>query len=506
MVHLRAELSPEEQAAIRWRISELRSEISAAEREVEALKVTLGPDKGRTRPGILGTAARGSETLVARVGKSLRVFSSTLQRKADPLGFLRDDAIAGLRLASNLSLAAGYLQQSPGLVTHAPAIYARISQLEPYAPGILPVVEKWLPVIEPHLDDVLERLDDIEPHLPYVIENIDVLAPHCGSLLRHLDALLMYAEEDEAWLPELIEYVPFFAPRLDTLGPHLALLRPHMALLLPHMPVIARNVDAFIPFVSVSANADVLLHYFGWLLRVPIVRRVIFIPGVPRLIARMAQWLPKRPVRGATGDLQCSWDDCDCYAANAARYYKAPKGGRDVQRALQEALGRVPVAKTENAAGRSHGEPWPGTASVGFIARSRVLISPGFVSHTVQLRLQSATNPNTGKTTAGQTCNGHTFSTGTSQRRLRRRRANPATRGAGATRHVSASTPSGCRSVVRRPWGRSHSGTSPQHTRPCPGPKSNGSPCARPPLAARQSQPARRTCSGATRARSLACS
>ena len=171
------------------------------------------------------------------------------------------------------------------------------------------------------------------------------------KLLRHLDALLMYAEEDEAWLPELIEYVPFFAPRLDTLGPHLALLRPHMPLLLPHMPVIARNVDAFIPFVSVSANADVLLHYFGWLLRVPIVRRVIFIPGVPRLIARMAQWLPKRPVRGATGDLQCSWDDCDTsYAANAARYYKAPKGGRDVQRALQEALGRVPVAKTDNAA------------------------------------------------------------------------------------------------------------------------------------------------------------
>ena len=136
-------------------------------------------------------------------------------------------------------------------MTHSPAIYSRIAQLEPYAPGLLAVVERWLPVIEPHLDDILERLDDIEPHLPYVIENIDVLAPQCGTalhprpsphprilslltvgptaprptvitssnrtplppppsrpapstapgaLLRHLDALLLYAE-DEAWLP-----------------------------------------------------------------------------------------------------------------------------------------------------------------------------------------------------------------------------------------------------------------------------------------------------------------
>ena len=119
--------------------------------------------------------------------------------------------------------------------------------------------------------------------------------------------LLLYAK-DEAWLPELIEYVPYYAPRLDALGPHLGLLAPHMPLLLPHMPVIARNVDAFLPHVRVSANVDVLLFYFGWVLRVPLLRRAIFLPGAPRAIALIAPWLrkidnlrtwlPRRPVRG----------------------------------------------------------------------------------------------------------------------------------------------------------------------------------------------------------------
>ena len=81
-----------------------------------------------------------------------------------------------------------------------------------------------------------------------------------------------------------------------------------MPLLLPHMSVIARNVDAFLPHVRVSANVDVLLFYFGWVLRVPLLRRAIFLPGVPRAIALIAPWLrkidnlrtwlPRRPVRG----------------------------------------------------------------------------------------------------------------------------------------------------------------------------------------------------------------
>ena len=174
----------DEQAAIRWRISQLRSEISKAEREVEALKQTLG-NKGARRPGLTGAMARTGETLAARWDRSMSVFNRQFAaNQDDPIGYLVDEWSATLRLASNFSLARGYLLQSPSLVTHSPAIYSRIAQLEPYAPGLLAVVERWLPVIEPHLDDILERLDDIEPHLPYVIENIDVLAPQCGTALH----------------------------------------------------------------------------------------------------------------------------------------------------------------------------------------------------------------------------------------------------------------------------------------------------------------------------------
>ena len=139
------DVSEEEQTAIRWRISQLRSEISRAEREVEALKETLGRDR---RPGIRGIAARASETLVARWDKSMSVLRRQMVKQADPVGYLVDEFSAGLRLASNFSLAQRYLLQGPSLVTHSPAIYSRIAQLEPYAPGLLAVVERWLPVID----------------------------------------------------------------------------------------------------------------------------------------------------------------------------------------------------------------------------------------------------------------------------------------------------------------------------------------------------------------------
>ena len=43
-----------------------------------------------------------------------------------------------------------------------------------------------------------------QPHLPYVIEHIDELAPHCGALLKHIDDVLLYGDEDEIYLPELL--------------------------------------------------------------------------------------------------------------------------------------------------------------------------------------------------------------------------------------------------------------------------------------------------------------
>ena len=85
---------------------------------------------------------------------------------------------------------------------------------------------------------------------------------------------------------------------------------------------------------------DVLLFYFGWVLRVPVLRRVIFLPGVPTAIATIARWLPRRPVRGRKGgSASCQWEGCDSsYAASAARYYGTPPGSPDVQNAVRSLL------------------------------------------------------------------------------------------------------------------------------------------------------------------------
>ena len=100
------------------------------EREVEALKQTLG-NKGARRPGLTGVMARTGETLAARWDRSMSVFNRQFAaNQDDPIGYLVDEWSATLRLASNFSLARGYLLQSPSLVTHSPAIYSRIAQLE----------------------------------------------------------------------------------------------------------------------------------------------------------------------------------------------------------------------------------------------------------------------------------------------------------------------------------------------------------------------------------------
>ena len=92
------------------------------------------------------------------------------------------------------------------------------------------------------------------------------------------------------------------------------------------------------------------------MLRVPLLRRVVFMPGVPGLIARVSMRLPRRPVRGPTSDLECDWEGCNTsYVANAARYYGTPPGSADVQRAVQEALGRTPVTGRRRKARAARG-------------------------------------------------------------------------------------------------------------------------------------------------------
>ena len=107
-------------------------------------------------------------------------------------------------------LVAGYigLRDAERLAPHAAAIAARITKLERYAPGILLAVDGHLGAIEPHLDDILERLDEIEPHLDFILRHLDVLAPHCGPLLKHLDALLLYCDDGGKYLEPLLPCVP----------------------------------------------------------------------------------------------------------------------------------------------------------------------------------------------------------------------------------------------------------------------------------------------------------
>ena len=51
--------------------------------------------------------------------------------------------------------------------------------------------------------------------------------------------------------------------------------------------------------MQVSFNADVLLYYFGWVLRIPRIGGwALRLPFMPRLAAFLSKWLPKRPVRG----------------------------------------------------------------------------------------------------------------------------------------------------------------------------------------------------------------
>ena len=227
---------------------------------------------------------------------------------------LREDTQSLLRLGSNLSLAAGYMQlrQSPTLLPHTAAIIARAAVLEQYAPGILLAIDGQLALIEPHLDTILDRLDEIEPHMPFVLENLDALAPHTGSILDHFDALMLYADEDGVYLQQLLPYISRFAPLFDLLGPHLALLRPHLPKLIRHLDVIAPYASRFAPHLTVSANADVLLFYWGWVLRIPLLGpAVLRLPFLPRLAAFFARRLPRWPVRGRTANLRCDYEECD---------------------------------------------------------------------------------------------------------------------------------------------------------------------------------------------------
>ena len=346
-----------EEEANTARIATLRRDAGVAESKIIQYKLRLGAQKGATREGFFGAAARAAEVLSASEERSAAVLFSALRRQQDPWALLREDVTSVARLGSNFTLAAGYLKLmasgggSSRLPAHAAAILARSNKLEKYAPGILLAVDGYLDLIEPHLDLILERLDEIEPHLPWVLDNLDELAPHCGTLLDHFDALMCFADEGGRYLDILLPYLPLFVYQFDKLGPHLPLCRPHLDKLLPHLLVIAPHSERFAPYLTVSANADVILFYFGWVLRIRwLANLVMRLPFLPWLADKLARWLPRRPVRGNTAYYECVYDGCDIveYEADLARR-RARLAMEQEQRARVEGTSVLAGAVTDRA-------------------------------------------------------------------------------------------------------------------------------------------------------------
>lgn len=57
------------------------------------------------------------------------------------------------------------------------------------------MLDGYLPMVEPHLEVLLERFDDIEPHLEFCLEHADVVVPHLNEVVEHLDDLLFFANQ-----------------------------------------------------------------------------------------------------------------------------------------------------------------------------------------------------------------------------------------------------------------------------------------------------------------------
>lgn len=247
---------------------------------------------------------------------ALRILLRRLAEAPDPLAFLIWQTKAGLSVAWLLlqqpSLALSIAHHSPRIIPHLPSIYTRLSVIEPHVPGIVRILDPYFEVVRPRLDRIMERMDEIEPHLPFILLNLDVLAKHCGALLDYFDDLLPFAtmsfddeevDEDKVkresvqHLPVLLNYVDFIVPRLPRLRHHLPYIRPHMVHVIPYLDKLLPYVDRFEDHPEASANADVLTAYLGWVLKVPVLPRLLYLPVVPWAITRLSAWLPRRWVR-----------------------------------------------------------------------------------------------------------------------------------------------------------------------------------------------------------------
>lgn len=275
----------------------------------------------------------------AKIGKNNQKYNSVEH-------YVASQTFSGARILGDLALNPDRLMHladpnTPSLMPHLPAIYARLDKLEVHVRPILEKVlnnKQHLNSIEPYLDEVLERFDDIEPHFPWILANVDTLAPYTGLLLKHIDELLLYAEGDDydadvdvggdtdtdtdsdeqeryALAEQLLPYLEFYVSRLDTVGPHLPLLRPHIPKLLKHNRIarITPHIDRLFArgylSLGTSANLDVLLFWVGWTLNVPLLPRIFFaMPGSPRFVTLLANRLPRRWARKYCSGVTCSID------------------------------------------------------------------------------------------------------------------------------------------------------------------------------------------------------
>ncbi len=145
-----------------------------------------------------------------------------------------------------------------------------------------------------------------------------MLTPVLGALSPFLGAVaaLTGAVTDGGWqyalAEQLLPHLEFYVSRLDVVGPHLPLLRPHIGQLLRYevMGKVSPHVERLLAMgprsLAISANADILLFYLGWLFALPVLPRFFLsLPFAPRLLSWLATHLPKRWVRRCTG-VECS--------------------------------------------------------------------------------------------------------------------------------------------------------------------------------------------------------
>jgi len=332
-----------------------QGKLSDIEWYAQAMSGALKPVCEAVTPGSKkSTSWRQPLQLLANAVPSaaLRIFLSRLAVAPNPVSFLFWQTKAGISVSTLLvqqpNLLYTFLVHCPQIFPHLPAIYTRLSVLEPHIPAIIRILDPYLQIVRPELDRIMERMDEIEPHLPYILLHLDILAKHCGKLLDHFDKLLPFAyidplEQEEqhcfsafyqhsngvveavefcvvgvspdgpsteevmrleieqrrrSYLPQLLPYVDMLVPHLDDVSDHLPYIRPHLPYILPYMDAVLPYVGRFKDYPAASKNADVLTAYLGWLFALPAVPRVLNVPGVPRFVAALSRVLPRWPVRG----------------------------------------------------------------------------------------------------------------------------------------------------------------------------------------------------------------